>query len=604
MRSSILLHIALTIILAALKPFDSYGQNPAQIKENPAYIWAAAFAQNREQAAESACKGLVGRLSGRVEIHSNPNINRQLLQSHKEGIEGSSTQIITKEKGGFCSLRYIHKDSIDNIFKSRRSKINEMLSMAETALEHRQIDIALRNLSWAEILLQSIPQPQSLAYRSRNGKIHSAPEWVKASIKEILGNLNASYTASQAEDKSLVAIDFTYKGQPVRSINYRFYDGRQWSGLYSAKDGRGVVENTSSANLNDFMIRYESGHSHMLHIDNQIKQIQELLASQGSNEEVIEQRREIETDKIESINPEEVKNKILSVLAQQQEKPLQESTAIEIAAVHNTANLESIVDQFCTAIGNGTYTLPDTLFTQEGLQIFNRLMRYGNARIIERGELNFYRLGGEIYCRSIPMVFSFNGNNRSFVEDIVLTFNNENRIANITFALHKDAARDIISHNNWPEEARIIIVSFLENYKTAYALERLDYISSIFDDQALIITGRVLKNAKIHNELMESKFVSLTKQNKEQYVSRLKQVFAANEFINVSFNSSEVLMLGKGSRMYGIQLSQDYWSSNYSDKGYLFLMVDLKDHTQPIIHVRTWQTEPDQEFGIIGPYHF
>lgn len=604
MRSSTLLHIALTIILAALKPFDSYGQNPAQIKENPAYIWAEAYAQSREQAVESAGKGLVGRLSGRVEIHSNPNINRQLLQSHKEGIEGSSTQIITKEKGGFCSLRYIHKDSIDNIFKSRRSKINEMLSMAETALEHRQIDIALRNLSWAEILLQSIPQPRSLAYRSRNGKINSAPEWVKASIEEILGNLNASYTASQAEDKSLVAIDFTYKGQPVSSINYRFYDGRQWSGLYSAKDGRGVVENTSSANLNEFMIRYESGHSHMLHIDNQIKQIQELLASQGSNEEVIEQRREIETDKIESINPEEVKNKILSVLAQQQEKPQQESTAIEIAAVHNTANLESIVDQFCTAIGNGTYTLPDTLFTQEGLKIFNRLMRYGNARIIERGELNFYRLGGEIYCRSIPMVFSFNGNNRSFVEDIVLTFNNENRIANITFALHKDAARDIISHNNWPEEARIIIVSFLENYKTAYALERLDYISSIFDDQALIITGRVLKNAKIHNELMESKFVSLTKQNKEQYVSRLKQVFAANEFINVSFNSSEVLMLGKGSRMYGIQLSQDYWSSNYSDKGYLFLMVDLKDHTQPIIHVRTWQTEPDQEFGIIGPYHF
>ena len=63
-------------------------------------------------------------------------------------------------------------------------------------------------------------------------------------------------------------------------------------------------------------------------------------------------------------------------------------------------------------------------------------------------------------------------------------------------------------------------------------------------------------------------------------------------------------MLGKGSRMYGIQLSQEYYSSNYSDKGYLFLMVDLTDHTQPVIHVRTWQTEPDKEFGVIGPYHF
>ena len=44
----------------------------------------------------------------------------------------------------------------------------------------------------------------------------------------------------------------------------------------------------------------------------------------------------------------------------------------------------------------------------------------------------------------------------------------------------------------------MILISFLENYKTAYALKRLDYISSIFDDDALIITGRVLKNVKIH----------------------------------------------------------------------------------------------------------
>ena len=398
--------------------------------------------------------------------------------------------------------------------------------------------------------------------------------------------------------------DFTYKGEPVRSIDYRFYDGTQWSGLYSAKDGRGIIENPASTDLGNFMIRYESSHSHMLHIDNQIKHIQELLASHSPNEEKIKARKDLGTTAIKTVNPEEVKNKILSVLAQQEETIQPDTVHLEISAVHNTAELEAAVVQFCSAIENGTYTLPDSLFAEDGLAIFNRLVRYGNARIIERGELNFYRLGEEIYCRSIPMAFSFNGNNRTFVEDIVLTFNSSNKITNITFALHKEAAREIVSHSNWPEEARIIIVTFLENYKTAYALERLDYISSIFDDQALIITGRVLKNTKIHNELMDSRYVTLTKQNKEQYISRLKQVFAANEFINVSFNTSEVLMLGKGSRMYGIQLSQEYYSSNYSDKGYLFLMVDLKDHTQPVIHVRTWQTEPDKEFGVIGPYHF
>ena len=605
MKSNLLIYIATTIFLATIMPLCIYGQNPGHIKENPAYIWAEAFSQTKEQVSESAYKGLVTKLSGRVSIHSNPNINRELLNSYKKDIAGNCRQIFTKEKkAGYGLLLYIHRDSIDNIFNGRRSKIKEMLSMSESALDLLQIDIALRNLSWAEILLQSIPQPQAMAYRSRNGKISSAKDWVQASIKKIMENLNVSYTTSSNANNPLIAINFTYKGEPVRSIDYRFYDGTQWSGLYSAKDGRGIIENPASTDSGNFMIRYESSHSHMLHIDNQIKHIQELLASHSPNEEKMKARKDLGTTSIKTVNPKEVKNKILSVLAQQEETIQPDTVHLEISAVHNTAELEAAVEQFCSAIENGTYTLPDSLFAEDGLAIFNRLVRYGNARIIERGELNFYRLGEEIYCRSIPMAFSFNGNNRTFVEDIVLTFNSSNKITNITFALHKEAAREIVSHSNWPEEARIIIVTFLENYKTAYALERLDYISSIFDNQALIITGRVLKNTKIHNELMDSRYVTLTKQNKEQYISRLKQVFAANEFINVSFNTSEVLMLGKGSRMYGIQLSQEYYSSNYSDKGYLFLMVDLKDHTQPVIHVRTWQTEPDKEFGVIGPYHF
>ena len=35
-------------------------------------------------------------------------------------------------------------------------------------------------------------------------------------------------------------------------------------------------------------------------------------------------------------------------------------------------------------------------------------------------------------------------------------------------------------------------MNFLENYKTAYGLKRLDYISSLFDDNAVIIVGKEL----------------------------------------------------------------------------------------------------------------
>ena len=41
-----------------------------------------------------------------------------------------------------------------------------------------------------------------------------------------------------------------------------------------------------------------------------------------------------------------------------------------------------------------------------------------------------------------------------------------------------------------------------------------------------------------------------------------------------------------------------------SDKGYLFLEVDVNNPKQPIIKVRTWQPEKDPNFGLYGPGDF
>ena len=43
-----------------------------------------------------------------------------------------------------------------------------------------------------------------------------------------------------------------------------------------------------------------------------------------------------------------------------------------------------------------------------------------------------------------------------------------------------------------------------------------------------------------------------------------------------------------------------YFSTNYADKGYLFLMVDLRNPKEPIIHVRTWQPEKDPNGKVFG----
>lgn len=91
--------------------------------------------------------------------------------------------------------------------------------------------------------------------------------------------------------------------------------------------------------------------------------------------------------------------------------------------------------------------------------------------------------------------------------------------------------------------------------------------------------------------------------------------FQSNQFINIRFADNDVVKMGAGGETYGIQIKQDYYSSNYGDHGYLFLMVDFNDPDNPSIKVRTWQPDrnpninsnlprSNRDWGIIGPGNF
>jgi hypothetical protein len=40
---------------------------------------------------------------------------------------------------------------------------------------------------------------------------------------------------------------------------------------------------------------------------------------------------------------------------------------------------------------------------------------------------------------------------------------------------------------------------------------------------------------------------------------------------------------------------QDYFSNNYGDHGYLFLLIDASDRENPLIRVRMWHPEIDKD---------
>jgi hypothetical protein len=180
----------------------------------------------------------------------------------------------------------------------------------------------------------------------------------------------------------------------------------------------------------------------------------------------------------------------------------------------------------------------------------------------------------------------------------------------VAFGLDEQAKTDVLNKGMWPTEARQAIMEFLENYKTAYALKRLEYLRTIFDDDAVIIVGNVARrlesagpNADGSSAMRNNKYVKLTQMTKEEYLKKLEACFRSNEFVNIRFANNNVRK-AKDREEYGIQIKQDYYSSNYGDEGYLYLQVDLTNKDLPVIKVRTWQEEPDVNDGLFGMGNF
>ena len=127
----------------------------------------------------------------------------------------------------------------------------------------------------------------------------------------------------------------------------------------------------------------------------------------------------------------------------------------------------------------------------------------------------------------------------------------------------------------------------------------LDFLQKVYSDDALIIVGRVIQveNTDAHGTVVQAPNHILITKTKSEYLANLSKAFEANEFINVGFTKVTIVQHPDHESIYGITLFQNWTSSNYSDAGYLFLMMDFRNDDAPIIHVRTWQPEIDIDEG-------
>ena len=393
-------------------------------------------------------------------------------------------------------------------------------------------------------------------------------------MKSIFAATKVTISGTHQEDNlCTVGLDITYKDEPARNFDYTHFDGRNWSNIYSAKDGRGIIEISNLVNPDKLKIKAEYVFEGEANIDRELADVMEtsdIIYMPDCNLSLEKSKDKPSPAQINASMTADATD-FMTVACLQKYT----GTIVEVENAIRLKNYDSI----------------QKAFTREGYDMFRKLIQYGNARIIRKPEYNFIPFQDGIKCRSIPMSFSFAGNQRTFVEDVVFNINKEGLIDGLAFSLNQAAVDDIMNRTSWNNDVRKVLINFLEDYKTAYALKRYDYIKKIFSDDALIITGSVLKekpNPIGENGITIKKgLIKYTHQTKQEYMKRLEHIFSGSEYINLCFADNEIRKSGVGGEVYGIQIHQDYFSNNYGDTGYLFLMVDLnhpKDRSFTYVH--------------------
>lgn len=478
-------------------------------------------------------------------------------------------------------LRYMRRSELMQIYEDRITKAKDMMLIAEEALEKGKVDMALQYYYWAYSLLRSVQRPSEV--RDKEG--HVLVNWLPVRIEEILAEVQVSFVG---RDGDYVDLRVEYAGRPVSSLQFTYSDGRaDCEG--KASDGRGSLEMVPGYQTSTYHLTIEYEFRGQARGDDEMQSVLGVMPRKVFRQ----------TEKVVKGRPTPTPSPREGNSDRPLEK-LQQPKASQLAT-NATAQTE-VVAQVVAAIRTRRYSSVQRLFTLEGLEMYNQLIAYGKGRIVG-GEDNlqyFKSAGGNTVARGLQMAFSAvtTGRKNTFVEDVAFTLNAENKICNVAFGMGKVAENDILCKYapGWKDETRELIMEFMESYKTAYCLKRINYIRDIFADDAVIIVGNV---ARRQARKVEDREVSVSGQEvirynrytKDQYLKNLERCFQRNEFINIRFSHNEVQWLEKYDKeeLFAIQIGQEYNSTTYADKGYLFLLVDMTDHDAPQIKIRTWQ---------------
>ena len=567
-------------------------------RDSQTYLWGEGSGSTINRADTEALSQLISQISVFVETRSDLDTDQDdvfgFSQSFRESVSTFSNatlrnteRIVLSDEPNARVFRYVKRSEVDKIFRERKNKIMEFARYGQQACNEAKVADALRYYYWALTLLRSHPEGSSMVFTGSEGNESLMATWLHRQINHVFADIHIQVSDTRPmEGFTMYLLQIAYKGKPAVNFDYSYWTGRNYSSIMSSRNGFGTVEIMGNEPIQELRIRAEYIFEGEAAIDQELRDVMQRI----------------------DVIPFRNNHFSIPLVAQEAGKATVDFPKAEIvnyravSEVQDKRKYEAVMNQLIAAVQKKEYESVRRLFTNDGFEIYRSILGYGRAVVIHKPNLRYLQYGSDVIVRSIPMRFSFPHNNRDFVEDVVVHFNSKGLIHNVTFGLDQIALNDILREElPWSSEVRWVLINFMENYKTAFALKRLDYIESIFDDEALIIVGRIVQPSPYQeNRYTNNPIVKHTRYSKQQYIRNLRHAFNSNEFINIRFQDNIISKAGRGGEVYGIQIKQDYFSSNYGDTGYLFLMVDVNEPDTPVIHVRTWQPEKNPDGSIYG----
>lgn len=575
------LTLALCIIITMALTVTAQGVDG--IKRNSSYLYGEGGGVTLQAAKEAALADLIQKISVTVhsdftskerELNQDGNVTsdaeyQSIIRSYSTATLTNVKTIVLKPEPDASVFLYIAKSEIDRIFESRVAKAKEFVGNADEALKNGQIDDALRYYYWSYCLVKSLRYPNE-AKIFVDGQERSLLAWLPTRIDDVMGKVKVQ---SRRTADNTYEITATYDGRPVRSMDYTYFDGVDNSPVYSILDGKGLVELRPGMAMDAVQLKLEYEFRGLSRNDSEVE------AVVGAMKPAVYRRAYHRVALDGAASPAESTSTDVN-------GSMQSPLALTDMGTLGTAVMKPVMQ----ALRSGSIEQCRKKFTAEGWEEFSKLMGYGKVTLMDDIHLDYFADGDCVVCRGLPVSCRFN-RGRVFNEKLSFYIDsNSKQITHIAMGLGREAMNDVVlGHLDWSEKSRTRIVGFLEDYRTAYATKNLEYLDKVFDDNAVIVLGKRLQVAPQLNKegYMNNHRVQFTQLTKREFLRNLRRQFQSKDYINLHFSQNRIYQLQKGVERYGIEIKQDYYSSNYGDTGYLTLIFDLTNPDQPVIHVRT-----------------